>query len=148
MFFHSRISFREVLVYFYKFLFISIVFYCHILGPILVNFTKCQFVTIPNSGGSRIFTGGRQPSERGAPDKILLNAPENCMKSRKIWPLGGGRHLRTSRKKALSEIKVFSFFLLFLIKVTEGTLGWHAQYFGAAASYYLSNYHFLTFVND
>ena len=35
---------------------------------------------------------GRQPSLRGHRDTILLKISENCMKSRKIWSLGGIRH--------------------------------------------------------
>ena len=41
------------------------------------------------SGGSRIFPGGA-PTPGGGRDTILLNFPKNCMKSRKIWSLGGG----------------------------------------------------------
>ena len=47
--------------------------------------TKVQGV----SGGSRIFPGGANPQGGGRRDTILLNFPENCMKSRRIWPLGG-----------------------------------------------------------
>ena len=42
------------------------------------------------SGGSRIFLGGgANPHLGGHRDTILLKFPENCMKSRKIWSLGG-----------------------------------------------------------
>ena len=42
-----------------------------------------------NSGGSRILAGGANPGGRGRWDKILLNFPENWMKLRTIWLLGG-----------------------------------------------------------
>ena len=46
----------------------------------------------PTSGGARIFAGGGGRHPRGSRDTFLLNLlnfPENCMNSRKIWSLGG-----------------------------------------------------------
>ena len=46
------------------------------------------------SGGSRIFPGGGANPKGGRRYTILLNFPENCMKSRKYWSLRGGRRGR------------------------------------------------------
>ena len=68
---------------------------CHPGIRSLLNYRRDDALKFPKSnnvsGGSRIFTGGRQLSEGGGEtrwDTILLNFPKNCMKSRKNWSLG------------------------------------------------------------
>ena len=52
---------------------------------------------------------GCQPSLRGRRDTILLKFPENCMKSRKIWSLGGGGCAPGASPRSATAIAPFSF---------------------------------------